>query len=115
MVRIQPLQPTHSNYNTKREQPASDERADDDDCSDRSAGALADHASSADGGKSRTMILFVLAVLIFGSLALMGVVIREIGREISGMEDDGERAAKSKREKDEAKLQKAIEEWRKNR
>jgi hypothetical protein len=55
------------------------------------------------------MMLFILAVLIFGSLALMGVVIRDISQEISGMDD----ACKSKREKDEAKLKKTIEEWRK--
>lgn len=45
------------------------------------------------------MLLFILAVLIFGSIALMGVVVRDIGREISGMDED-------------SKTQKLIEKWR---
>jgi hypothetical protein len=54
------------------------------------------------------MLLFILAVLIFGSLTLMGVVIRDIGREITGMDSSG----KGESKRDDEELTKEIERWR---
>ncbi len=57
------------------------------------------------------MILFIFAVLIFGSLALMGVVIRDIGKDISGMDE----SSKTTEERKNEKLRKEIERWREDR
>jgi flagellar basal body-associated protein FliL len=63
------------------------------------------------------MWIFIIAVIVVVSLALLGVVVRDISREISGM-DPSSRSATPGQAKDDQKamadrkITKHIEEWR---
>lgn len=57
------------------------------------------------------MLLFILAILIFVSLMALAVVIRDLGRELSGLDE----SSKTTEERKNEKIRKEIEKWREGR
>lgn len=54
------------------------------------------------------MLLSIIAVIIAVSLVALAVVIRDVGREISGMDE----ASKTTEERKNERIRKEIEKWR---